>query len=214
MLNFYSINDNAVLEAIEKVHGKQAYVAGISGEHFGRHPYDTEPLQGYVQPPNFPNCCDSHKETFKTAVDFLAVFPNCCKEHKKLNSAPWFRKTYFSYYPLKLVTTINYTWHCITENIHKENWYKAITDYIDWTQDSYGQLPAGYGAPIGKGTYLETIKGNIKANKKFSKQKKALLIEFIESYFNKGEGVTPANQTDLNILIATYKKWLTIFPLK
>lgn len=87
MFNFYSINDKAILEAVEKVQGKKGFVAGVGAEHFGRHPYNTKPIQGYEPPPNFPNCCEGHKQIFTSAIDFLAVFPNCCKGHKRLNEA-------------------------------------------------------------------------------------------------------------------------------
>ncbi len=113
--------------------------------------------------------------------------------------------------PEKLITTNSYTWHCISKCIENLNWYKEITDYIEYTKGSYGQLPDGYGSPFGLELYLYNLERNIEGEKEIPPEKKEKVLAFIRKY---NEPIKKAEQTDLNLLIGKYKEWLKIFPFE
>lgn len=143
------INPDALLNAFNDLNCGKLNVAELSSKDFEIKQTVTKPLNGYIPPPNFPNCCSTHKRIFQIGVERFDAFPNCCPRHKKLDGANWFKKSNYSYLPYKLVSTISYTWHCIGQCIEKPNWYKEITDYIDYSKNSYGLFPDGFGAPFG-----------------------------------------------------------------
>lgn len=203
------INPEAFLRVFEAV--KCGNVVQISSKDFEIRQNNTHPLKDFQAPEGFPNCCDNHKQIFQIGVERFSAFPDCCKEHKKLNSAKWFKKENYSYLPEKFVTTIAYTWHCIGKCIENSNWYKEITDYIEYTKSSYGQFPDGYGSPLGLELYLHTLEKNIEAEQEIPLYKKDRLLEFIRKY---NEPVSEVEQTDLNLLISKYKEWLKIFPFE
>ena len=209
--NMNIINVEALLSAFEAVNCGKVHVAQISSKDFEIKQKLTRPLDGYEVPEGFPNCCESHKQIFKIGVERFAAFPNCCEGHKKLNTAKWFKKEEYSYLPDKLVTTIAYTWHCISKSIENAGWYKEITDYIEYTKGSYGQLPDGYGSPYGLELYLYNLERNLESEKEIPSEKKEKLLTFIRKY---QEPVKEVEQTDLNLLIGKYKEWLKIFPFE
>ena len=133
------------------------HIAQISSEDFEIKQELTQPLDGYEAPIGFPNCCENHTQIFEIGAERFEAFPNCCQGQKNLNSAKWFKRTNYSYLPEKLVTTISYTWHCISKCIENIDWYKEITDYIEYTKGSYGQFPDGYGSPFGLELYLYNL---------------------------------------------------------
>ncbi|RYE28467.1 MAG: hypothetical protein EOP48_33455 [Sphingobacteriales bacterium] len=114
--------------------------------------------------------------------------------------------------PLKLVTTLTYSLHCIGEYIETENWYKGITDYILEAVASYGQLPDGYGSPVGIELYLHNLERNFDSMKGIPDHKKKAITDYINTFF------VPSKQKsefpDLNVLIGLYKKWLKEFPFE
>lgn len=186
-------------------------VAQISSKDFEIKQFDTQPLDGFTFQPGFPNCCENHKKLLKIGEEKFQAFPNCCEGHKNLLKAGWFAKDNYSYMPLKFVTALTYTWHCITKNIEHENWYKEITDYIAYTKNSFGQFPDGFGSPIGLDLYLHNLQKNLEAATDIPLPQKERLLTFIQNYYNQGEQI---EQTDLNLLISKYKEWLKIFPFE
>jgi hypothetical protein len=140
---------------------------------------ETAPLDGFEwhtdtkdSEKKFPFCCEGHEKIYQFGIERLTAFPDCCADHKKLKKATWFNKTNYNYFPLKLVTTVSYTWHCIGKCIDNDNWYKEITDYIDYTKKSYGQFPKGYNSPLGVHEYLLLLEGNIEIEKEIPEFKK------------------------------------------
>lgn len=205
------INPEAFLKAFDDMNCGNTHVAQISSKDFEAKQWNTKPLDGYKAPKGFPYCCENHKQILKIGIDRFAAFPNCCTAHKNLNSAEWFKKENYSYLPEKLVTTIAYTWHCISKCIDNKNWYKEITDYIVYTKNSYGQLPDGYGPPFGVELYLYNLEKNIEAEDEIPADKKEQLLTFIRKF---NEPIEEVEQTDLNLLIGKYKEWLKIFPFE
>lgn len=135
--NISIINPEAFINAFEDMNCGKTHIAQISCEDFEIKQEETQPLEGYETPNRFPNCCEKHKEIWKIGAERFEKFPNCCDGHKNLNRAKWFKKTDYAYLPMKLVTTLSYTWHCIGRCLANSNWYKEITDYIDYTNSIY-----------------------------------------------------------------------------
>lgn len=196
---FNVINPEAFIKAIEDMQCRKTHIAQISSEDFEIKQYETQPLEGYEEPKGFPNCCEKHKAFLRIGAERFAEFPNCCEGHKKLNTAEWFRKENYSYMPMKLVNTLSYTWHCIAKCMNNPNWYKEITDYIEYTKGSFGQFPHDFGSPLGTELYLYNLERNIEAEDEIPAEKKESLLAFIKKY---SEPVADVEQTDINLLIS------------
>lgn len=184
----------------------------IDAEHFTLSAFETKPIEGYEAPTNketgeqFPNCCPFHKSVFEGAESWFLKFPNCCDQHKAMVSKWWYNKANYSGIAEKIVKQLSYTEHHISERINIDDWYKDITDYIEYNVSSFGH-PA-----IGLHLYLGNVQHYIKnTNSEIPKIKRQRLIEFIETYYNSPKEQT---KTDLNILYSTYQKWLKVFPFE
>lgn len=187
----------------------------IDAEHFTLSAFETKPIEGYEAPTNketgeqFPNCCPFHKSVFEGAESWFSKFPNCCDQHKAMVSKWWYNKANYSGIAEKIVKQLSYTEHHISERINIDDWYKDITDYIEYNVSSFGH-PA-----IGLHLYLGNVKHYIKnTNSEIPKIKRQVLIEFIETYYNSPIDIDKTNKTDLNVLYSTYQKWLKVFPFE
>lgn len=205
------INAENFLKAINDMHCGRTEIAQISSLDFELKQYTTQPLEGYEPPESFPNCCGKHKQLLQMGKERFDAFPNCCDNHRKLNAAPWFKKEAYAYMPVKFVTTISYTWHCIAKHIESDDWYKKITDYIEYTRKSYGQFPDGFGAPVGLALYMDTLEKDIEKEKELPAGKKEKLLSFLKK---EDKPATDSEQTDINLLIGKYKEWLRLFPFE
>lgn len=189
----------------------------IGAEHFSINAFEIKPLEGYEKPINeetkkeLPFCCEFHEGVHKNITDHYNRFPNCCEWHKPLNDVDWFNKEDFKYIIDKVVNQISYTEHCIQECINDVDWYNAITEYIDFNISSFGQLKGGYGSPVGLSVFTFQLKHYItNTDLDISKSKRKALINFFE--VNERKETDKTNKTDLNVLYATYQKWLKVFP--
>lgn len=187
----------------------------IDAEHFTLSAFETKPIEGYEAPTNketgeqFPNCCPFHKSVFEGVESWFSEFPNCCDQHKAMVSKWWYNKANYSGIAEKIVKQLSYTEHHISERINIDDWYKDITDYIEYNASSFGH-PA-----IGLHLYLDNVQLYIKnTNSEIPKIKRQVLIEFIETYYNSPIDIDKTNKTDLNVLYSTYQKWLKVFPFE
>lgn len=130
------------IEAFEK-DLKENKLVEISSDNIWYLGYNTEPFAEYRQPNNFPNCCANHKKYYTQLIDKQKKFPYCCEEHKKLLSQNWFNKELYEHIPNKVLKQISYTENFIKKNIETDDWYKEITNYIDYTIESFGTPPVG-----------------------------------------------------------------------
>jgi hypothetical protein len=186
-------------------------IASVSAEYFELLFEDIQPLEGYKKPnKDFPNC-EYHKGVLNNAQEYLDKFPNCCERHKKLNSETWFDKNNYNYVPSKVSKQISYTIHCIETCIEKEDWFKLITDYIEWNYISFGQLPYTYHTSVGLPPYINILKNKLSEEGFIPNDKALRLLDFIEHH---GELDEKKSSTDLNVLVSTYEKWLKIFPFQ
>ncbi|WP_321289039.1 hypothetical protein [uncultured Sunxiuqinia sp.] len=179
----------------------------IDGEHIWSLGYDTKPFDDEYEPPeNFPNCCGYHKSIVEHTQEWLIKFPDCCASHKKLKTKYWFNKENYKLLPIKVVNELSYTENFIARNLDSDLWYKNITDYIEYSIESFG-VPN-----IGGDRYLANLEHWLKNTEptdfELPENKREKLLEFIEKLNNPGKKVN----TDLNILHTTFQKWLKTFP--
>ncbi|HEY1009891.1 MAG TPA: hypothetical protein VGE58_07255 [Daejeonella sp.] len=187
----------------------KTHFAEIDGKDFLFQAFDTHPLADFEAPEKFPYCCEWHERIYNQAREKFDEFPGCCEHHKKLIGQPWFNKIEYTYLPEKIVNTIAYTLHCIDTNASHENWYKEITDYVDYTVKSYGQFPTGYGAPLGVTQYLSCIESNVQDRESLNEIQKSEISKYIERLI---DPVVKHRPADLNKLVDIYKQWLRVFP--
>lgn len=172
-------------------------------------PYNTLPIEGYEKPTNeetgkeFPHCCPYHTWIYENSVKWFSEFPNCCDGHKAFVKKPWFKKELYNGITDKIVRQVNFTEHHIQTQATKSDWYKDITDYIDWTIFSFGH-PA-----VGLHIYLQSLRHYIQTNaKELNDEQRKQLLSFLQKHYE-----TPKEQgTDFNILYQTYQQWLKVFP--
>jgi hypothetical protein len=204
------INPNFAVEAMESVSkGQPIYIESskMRLEH-----YYTEPHPNYVQPPNYPFCCDFHRGIYQAATESYQRFPDCCAAHQRLKTAPWFSKDQYAYSPLKVVNTVDYTINWINNHLDSENWYKAIQDYLEYTIRSYGQLPDGHGPAPGRQLYISNISQFIAEADHIPEIKRLKLADYLKIYVK--PAASSLTGTDLNLLIDYYRRWLRVFPFE
>ena len=177
----------------------------ISGDDIWDLGYEIMPHHDYIKPIDFPNCCENHKKITSQLDDWFNSFPNCCENHKALLKKKWFNKDLYTNIPLKTITSLNYTTSFINDSINKENWYKEITDYIDYVIESFGTPSIGGERLF---SYLQSwVKNGLNLTENY-KWKRSQLLDFLKS---KTQTKTKKN-TDLNRLNATFQKWVKSLP--
>lgn len=182
---------------------------------------EVKPPEGYQAPENaitgekFPNCCETHKKLLKDAEDWFDLFPQCCEAHKNLLKTTWFNKESYKGVAMKIIQQLVYTTTHIGNQLEKPDWYKEIADYIEYNVESFGQLPTGYGNPVGLHIYLPQLKNWIESKDiALPEDKRKRLSQCIDGYYHYTAPPTGKDNRDLNILHATYLRWLKLFPFE
>jgi len=179
-------------------------------------PYKTIPTKGehdYITCSGCINTRDSLVERLSVKFNGTGAkrgFPFCCEAHSELVKLKEFNRTSFLDVPELVSDKIIYTNQHITNNHKTENYFRDITDYIQYTVDSFGQNPNGCGEPLFLGDYLFYVSDLLKGNVEITEQRKNKIQHFIENF----QLNVPEKSTSLNILISTYEKWLKIFPFE
>ena len=174
-----------------------------------KHPYQPLSFGDYQPPKNFPNCCDNHKNMMIEAKKLVGRFPNCCSLHKKMAEYSIVNIAYYKSedFARSILTRISYTEHHIEKYIDEQNWYKIITDYIEYIIDSFG-TPS-----FGDHVYKWAVTGMIELRQKeigFNKVQQ--IIDYINGLYHQDPGEPIAEEVDINELYHIYQKWLSIFP--
>ncbi len=181
----------------------------IPSEYFSAPHFETKPVGEYMAPKKFPDCCEFHRTVHASAISLINDFPNCCDGHRNLIGKPWFNKKDYLDVPAKLINTMAHTEYHIINRINIPEWYRDLTNYFDYCISSFGQLPDGYGSPVGLNIYLVNLKSYIKHVKNFPADKKKKLIAYLEEG---PKGQDKQSLSELNILLTKYSKWLKLFP--
>lgn len=180
-------------------------------------PFETEPTSGKEH--DFKTCenCQEHllELTKRLTEKFNGDkqkpgFPMCCTHHSKLLKLKEFSRESFFPVPELVAMKIIYTINHIKNNYNTTEYYKDITDYIDYTVESFGKMPNDHGEPLFLGDYLFYVNDLIEKQDYIPLDIKRRLSEFLNSYLAPNKTVI----TDINILLSTYQKWLKIFPFE
>lgn len=174
-----------------------------------RKPTLTKPTTGEH---DYKTCADC-QNTLKIVAEAIekqhAKFPNCCATHKALQAEKWFNKEDYKDSALHVSTKVVYTRQHILNNINKEDWYKEITDYIEYTVESFASF-----AKAGRlylNAYFNYIRQFLLQNTSiFTPEKVKNITQWInDSYCSK-----TATDTDFTMLLNTYEQWLNLFPFE
>ena len=180
-------------------------------------PLETQPTEGEHDFTTCEDCQKTLKELIKRLTkkfegshkDGAKPFPFCCTHHSELTKLKEFNRADFISVPEMVARKIIYTNSHIINNHQSETYYKDITDYIDYTVESFGQMP-GNAEPLYLRDYFFYITNSLERNPEVEKGRKNRLLEFLKAYRTPTE--TP--KTDFNILLGTYQKWLKVFPFE
>lgn len=180
-------------------------------------PFATQPTEGEHDFNTCEDCQKTLKELIKRLTekfegnhkDGANPFPFCCSNHSELTKLKEFNRADFVGVPEMVARKIIYTNSHIKNNHQSETYYKDITDYIDYTVESFGQMP-GNAEPLYLSDYFFYITDLLERNTEVEKGRKNRLLEFLKAYRTPTE--TP--KTDFNILLGTYQKWLKVFPFE
>jgi len=181
-------------------------------------PSETQPVEGEH---NLTTCEGCKKQLIELTKRFTLwfegkhkegakPFPFCCKWHEKLLTVIDFDRAFFLNVPEMAAKKITYTNQHIINNHNSENWYKAITDYIDLTVESFGQMPNDCGQPLYLSDYFLYVTDLLKQNEEMKAETKTRLLEFLNTRQTPNENP----KTDFNILLSTYQKWFKEFPFE
>lgn len=179
-------------------------------------PFEIPPIEGSHNFNNCKNCQTTLKSITKTLTDKFngsekkRAFPFCCSLHKNLVTRPEFTRAFYVKVPEFVAQKVVYTNAYIISFHNAPNWYKDITDYIEWIIDSFGAMPNNCGEPLYLSDYFFYVVDLLNKYEGLPEEKRIVLIEYIDKYRN------PSKQknTDLNILINTYQKWFKLFPFE
>ncbi|WP_236974743.1 hypothetical protein [Membranihabitans maritimus] len=186
-------------------------------------PYEISPISGKIH--NYEKCegCQQRLKSLTENLTDLYIgkkrrkaFPNCCSFHSNLKNLKEFDVSLYNSAPKQTAQKIIFTNQHIINNHEDKNWYKLITDYIEWAIDSFGKMPKGCGLPLFINTYFDLVPKYIKNNNSLSEDKRIKIIDFIESFKIPIEESSHNNNppSDFNILVRTYEKWFKIFPFE
>jgi len=165
-------------------------------------------------------CQSSWKETknYLTKLyqgkDNKPAFPNCCKYHAEAAKHKSFKKTDFDNTPEWTANKIIFTQQHIINNLENDNWYKDITDYVEYAVASFGLMPKR-AYPLFLDNYYFSIKQFFSQQPKKVSNKEKIKYEAIMEFVDKLKNpVDSSKNTDLNVLIGYYQKWLNFFPFE
>jgi len=179
-------------------------------------PFEIEPTKGEHDFTTCEGCKKNLAElTSRLTVKFEGnaqkkSFPFCCSQHSNLLKVKEFNRASFTNVPVMVARKIIYTNQHIINNHSSENWYKVITDYIEWVIESFGQMPKGCGERLYLSDYFFYVTDLLERNEEIKAETKARLREFIITYQPPSENP----KTDLNVLLSTYQNWLKDFPFE
>ena len=140
-------------------------------------PFETKPTTGEHDYKTCNGCQSVLKELIKRLTDKFEgngqkkAFPLCCKGHAALNDLKEFDRASFVGIPEMVAKKILYTNQHIINYQDKENYYKEITDYIDYTVESFGQMPTKCGEPLFLSDYFYYVDDLLRNNQDIPKKK-------------------------------------------
>lgn len=177
-------------------------------------PFEIEAIPGKHDYKTCQHCQNSLTQLMKkftlkyTGNKTTKGFPYCCSLHENLINYKGFKRNEFDHVPEMAAYKITFTRQHIINNIESKEWYKKITDYIEWAVLSFGSMPKDCGEPFLLSPYIRDIRSYLESNKVFNILRRNQLVKFIDKIDN------PENdeKKDLQVLLNTYESWIKIFP--
>ncbi len=168
------------------------------------HPHKSDELSK-----KFPLCCDFHKGTFQW-LDDRYKSGTWITDKEKQRYKNWFKKEIYDGMPMKIVQQVSYTEFIISEKINTNNWYKVITDYIDYNIHSFGN-PDFFSR-----AYLFFLVHYIKEVAHFPDEKKKNQLWQYTNGKLKGRSANENKETPVKIEVVqdTIRKWIKFFPFE
>ncbi len=180
-------------------------------------PFSTEKTEGVHSLESCENCRNHYNLLVEELTKKFEKFPNCCDFHKKLLELDLFKKEDYKDFVNITANKILFSYHHIINNVDSEDWYNDIKDYLEYTIESYGSLPTGYGEPLELGNFYNCLLHLIDGIENKVSSEIISNIE-VKTRMNKIKYLlTPIknpeeNSADLNLLLSIYNDWYKIFP--
>ncbi|MBU2913727.1 hypothetical protein [Reichenbachiella agariperforans] len=201
--NHYHIDIRNNKKFLDFLNGKEPYFE-ISSDYIFNIGFDCIPLEGFEKPKDYPKCCRFHEKTLQNLNNWYRSFPLCCKQHQELTTKSWWKDGIYDHIPNRIITHELYCEHAISKFINNETWYEEITEYFDYAIHSFG-TPS-----IGLDQFLNTLRFyilNATPDWQFSKEKRGLLVGYIDAWLNPS-----SNKFDLNACHEKIQKWAKLLP--
>ncbi len=208
---------NVYVESITPVVSCGNVVLYQTQSRFYETPYETEPTTGEHDFTTCEGCQETMLDIetklttrFNGEFEDIPAFPDCCEYHAELKGLAAFTIDDFRGVPQMTARKIIYTKQHIKNNHARDDYYKYITDYIDYTICSFGQMP-NKAMPLYLDVYYEHIIDYLENHgEEIATDRKTKLLKYIGFYRTPAEKVEP----DLDAQIAIYEKWVSIFPFE
>jgi Effector-associated domain 11 len=185
--------------------GNKSFISFGENEIYSK-PFSIEPPKGYQEPNCFPEGCNYHNGIKEYIEDWFRRFPKCCRRHESYINKPWFRRENYIDVPDKLFRSILFTEFIIYDQIETIDWFKNITDYIEYCLHAFGS------PEVGADRYYSIIKNYVEQQDgKIPDDKILRLLEFLEINYM-GDNIDKKPTADMNILYATFQKWVKSIP--
>ncbi|WP_295122642.1 hypothetical protein [uncultured Chitinophaga sp.] len=202
------INPKTAASLAEKLQCGDTKITHVDGEDMMMSFAETV-LEGFELPPGFPDCCNFHTGLVTGMEEFWKRFPNCCENHIRLSEMAGFSKDQYAGIVQKTITTYMQTEYLVLKKINSKEWFEDISDFIEYADFSFGHMPRRVGGPLAVGTYHQQLTGLFNHHSEIPDKKRTKLLSIIEPLANDKKKKPPPDPLRL---IATYEKWLGIFP--
>jgi hypothetical protein len=177
-------------------------------------PFEIEPTKGKHDYNQCATCKKNIARLTKELTERLEGttnkkgFPFCCPGHSNLPKVKEFKIGDFVDVPNLVARKVIYTIQHFINVADTPDWYKRISDYLEWVLLSFGQMPKDCGEPLFLTTYFVHVEDLSKRNEHIPAEKKDKIFKMIKALrVNKSSPTT-----DLNILAKTYERWINTFP--
>lgn len=200
---------NFIAESTEKIKFCNSEIFALKGSAF-EYPFQTFPIEGEHDYKTCVHCQETWQNVYKEAKKKFDRFPLCCDGHKKFAKQVKFDRAKFGDVPKSVADKVIFTIQHITNNVANPERILDISQYIDYTIASFGQMPKDCGEPIFLGHYMRIIGDAIDLHKKDFPENTKELHKHFRTHFE----TSNVSDHDFRELLKIYEKWLEIFPFE
>lgn len=187
--------------------GSRRYNYGVAT--FLAKPESTIPTTGEHDYTKCGGCQKNRQQIIESLKERMTKFPFCCENHKKLLALKEFnRNDYFNANVMCADKTI-FCYQHILNNQDRTDWKNEIENYLEYTINSFGSFPEGYGVPLFAGDFLDYLSQLMKDNSGIKPE----IHSFVDSYIADMKKPAKSSVKDpINLLLSKYNSWLKSFP--